>query len=298
MNLQHRQLCILVAEVAGSSLLYEKLGDTQARRVVEHCLEWAAQAALLHGGRVLKTLGHESLLTFDTAGQGIQAACAMQRQVAGLAPVSGVRPGIRIGLHYGGVLEEGGELFGDGMNTTARLAGLAQAHQIIASADTLVALAQTDRDRAGHLKPVVLKGKREPMMVAEVAWQDEEAPDMEADPFPSTEALGLRLRLRHGGRQNLFIDARRPSLSLGRGDGNDLVIRDTRASRTHAHIEFRGTCFVLTDQSSNGTHVVPEGQASFVVKREEAILRGRGRLSFGHPWAEGQSEFVDYLVLD
>lgn len=298
MNLQRRELCILVVEVAGSSLLYEKLGDALARRAVEHCLQGVAQAALRHGGRVLKTLGHESLLSFDTAEQGIQAACAMQQQVAGLAPTSGVRPGIRIGLHYGGVLEDGGELFGDGVNTAARLAELAQAHQIIASADTLVALSQADRDRAGHLKPVVLKGKREPMVVAEVAWQEDETSDLPSDSVSPTETQGLRLRLRHGGRQNLFIDARRPALSLGRGSGNDLVIRDTRASRTHAHIEFRSTCFVLTDQSSNGTYVAPEGQASFLVKREEAILRGRGRLSFGHPWAEGQSEFVDYLLLD
>lgn len=298
MNLQRRELCILAVEVVGSSLLYEKLGDVQARRTIDHCLQQAARAALPHGGRVLKTLGHESLLSFDTAEQGIQAACAMQQQVDGLDAVSGVRPVIRIGLHYGGVLEEGGELFGDGVNTATRLAELAQAHQIIASADVLVALPPRARERAGHLKPVVLKGRREPLMVAEVAGPEEEAAPDAAAPFSPTEAQGLRLRLRHGGKQNLFIDARRPSLSLGRGVGNDLVIRDTRASRTHAHIEFRSTCFVLTDQSSNGTYVAPEGQANFLVKREEAILRGRGRLSFGHPWAEGQSEFVDYLVLD
>jgi pSer/pThr/pTyr-binding forkhead associated (FHA) protein len=135
-------------------------------------------------------------------------------------------------------------------------------------------------------------------MVAELLWQEGAGLPPPTDSFPDTEPLGLRLRLRYRGRQELFLDVHRPTLSLGRGQGNDLVIRDAQASRTHAQIEFRHSCFVLMDQSSNGTYVATEESGSLLVKRDEIVLRGRGRLSFGHPWTEGQAEFIDYLLLD
>jgi hypothetical protein len=43
---------------------------------------------------------------------------------------------------------------------------------------------------------------------------------------------------------------------------------------------------MLVDQSTNGTFVTVEGEAEFVLKREETILRNRGRIVFGHAWAD------------
>ena len=46
------------------------------------------------------------------------------------------------------------------------------------------------------------------------------------------------------------------SFTLGRAEGNNIVVDDSRASRRHAEILFDGTRFVITDlQSSNGTFV-------------------------------------------
>jgi len=47
-----------------------------------------------------------------------------------------VKLAIRIGFHFGLVLEDKGDFWGDGVNTAARLAGLAKAGQILTSAHT------------------------------------------------------------------------------------------------------------------------------------------------------------------
>ena len=71
-------------------------------------------------------------------------------------------------------------------------------------------------------------------------------------------------------------------LTLGRDPQNDVVIGDRMASRMHARIERRRDKFVLVDQSSNGTYVKVEGEAEIHLRREELVLRGGGRVSFGH----------------
>jgi predicted component of type VI protein secretion system len=65
----------------------------------------------------------------------------------------------------------------------------------------------------------------------------------------------------------------------------------------HARIERRRDKFVLVDQSSNGTFVTVEGEAEVHLRREELMLRGRGRISFGHPYAADPSETVDWVFV-
>ena len=73
------------------------------------------------------------------------------------------------------------------------------------------------------------------------------------------------------------------------------MIADRRASRTHARIERRRDKFVLIDQSTNGTYVTFDGEAEFALKREEVILRGKGRICFGHAFDAG-AEIVEFAV--
>jgi predicted component of type VI protein secretion system len=100
--------------------------------------------------------------------------------------------------------------------------------------------------------------------------------------------------LRHGGEEKV-LDAGVGLFSLGRDAASDFIINDRRASRTHARIERRRDKFVLIDQSTNGTYVTFDGEAEFALKREEVILRGKGRISFGHAFDEN-SEVVEFKV--
>jgi class 3 adenylate cyclase len=294
MSSKERELSVLFADVSGSTRLYEKLGDTEALHAVDRCIKRMERAVEAFRGRVVKTIGDEVMAVFDSAEDAFQSASEMQQRITDLPPVSGVKLAIRLGFHYGPVIEDKADFFGDTVNTAARLAGLAKPGQALTSGETVARLPELLQLSTRDLDQMSVKGKAEGLHVFEVLWQEGEELTMKA---PSINAAGgkaaaapvSRLIVRYAG-EVLVIDEKRGSLSLGRDAGCDLVIRDKRASRNHGKIERRGDKFVLSDISTNGTFVVFNGEPELFVRREDLVLRGSGRISFA---ASSNSEAAD-----
>ncbi len=80
------------------------------------------------GGRVFKTTGDGFLAVFGSASEALDAAVAIQDGFAG-RPLQ-----LRIGLNLGDVIQEDGDVFGDGVNTAARIEAMAEPGGIYASA--------------------------------------------------------------------------------------------------------------------------------------------------------------------
>ena len=288
-----RNLCVLFADVSGSTRLYEKLGDKEALHAVERCLNRMTRATEQFKGRVVKTIGDEVMAAFDSAEAGMDAACSMQQRVDDLPPVSGIKLAIRIGFHFGPAIEEGKDVFGDTVNTAARMAVLAKAGQIITTAETVAALPALLQQSTREIDALSVKGKAEDVHVCEVLWQESDDLTMKSASV-SPAPVAARMTVRHGGDEKV-LDAGHGVFSLGRDAGCDIIINDRRASRTHARIERRRDKFVLIDQSTNGTYVAFDGEVEFALKREEVILRSKGRISFGHAYDEG-GEIVEFQV--
>ncbi|MFZ5508843.1 MAG: adenylate/guanylate cyclase domain-containing protein [Pseudomonadota bacterium] len=290
-----RKLCVLFADVSGSTRLHEKLGDKEARHAVERCINRMTRVTEMRHGRVVKTLGDELMAVFAAAEDGLQAACEMQQRVADLPPVSGVKLSIRVGLHHGAVTVDGDDVSGDTVNTAARMAGLAQGGQIITTGDTVDLLPPLLRPAARDIDALTVNGPGAQVRVCEVLWQ--QGAELTVKPAGISQAPApSALRVRHGGREFL-VNPERGILTMGRDQGNDILITDRRASRRHARIERRRDKFVVIDQSTNGTYVLFDGGAEFVLKREEAILRGRGRISFGHGYVDDGRDVVEFQVV-
>ena len=96
------------------------LHDTRAR--VRHAVEQ-------HGGRVVDSPGDNLLAEFPTALDAVRSAVVIQE--AGLDEPFTLQ--LRIGVHLGEVMVQHGRLYGDGVNITARLEGLAEAGGICIS---------------------------------------------------------------------------------------------------------------------------------------------------------------------
>lgn len=122
-----RNLCVLFADVSGSTRLYGKLGDAEALRAIGRCMERMELAVLANTGRVVKTIGDEIMAVFDTVDAGMLAAIAMQQGIDDLPPVAGGKMAIRVGFHFGPAVDDNKDIFGDTVNVAARLAGLAKA---------------------------------------------------------------------------------------------------------------------------------------------------------------------------
>ncbi|KAF4531023.1 hypothetical protein B566_EDAN019027 [Ephemera danica] len=109
-----RDVCLLFADVSRSTQLYETLGDKEALKAVERCVDAMRRATALNKGRVIKTIGDEVMAIFDTAAQGMQAASDMQQRIAELPPPApGISLSIRAGMHFGTALIDDGDAFGD-----------------------------------------------------------------------------------------------------------------------------------------------------------------------------------------
>lgn len=274
-----RELSVLFADVSGSTRLYEKLGDTEALRAVDRCLKRMERGVEGFRGRIVKNIGDEVMAVFEKADEAFQAATEMQQRIADLPPVSGVKLAIRIGFHHGQVIEEGGDVFGDSVNTAARLAGLAKAGQVLISGRTQALLSPLLQLSTRDLDQMSVKGKAEELHVFEVIWQESEELTMKAESIRPAGGQGARLSVRYAGKV-IVLDERKSSMNMGRDAECDMTVRDRRASRNHAKIERRGEKFVLIDQSTNGTFVSFANEPELFLRREEVVLHGSGILSF------------------
>lgn len=290
--------CLVFADVAGSTRLYERLGDKAALRVVDLCLKLAAAASTAYQGEVVKTIGDEIMVAFPSAEQGLLAACDMQQRIAAVRPIAGQPLAIRVGCQWGPVVAEDGDYFGDTVNIAARLTELAKAGQVLTSQHTMNAMPELLRPPCRRLEELVVKGKQTPLAVVEVLWQGSEVNlTLMADQAPPATTLPQGLLLRHGERE-WRLGCKPASLVLGRDTACDVVIDDSRASRNHARIEWRPPNFVLTDCSTNGTYVYAGGESGcFLLRREDTVLRGTGYLSFGQAWQAGV-ERLTFQILE
>ena len=289
-----REGTVLFADVSGSTRLYEVLGDARAFAAINGCLDILRKLTAAHSGRVVKTIGDEIMAVFPDAMTAVQAACEMQLVISSRKPVDDVRVAIRIGLHFGPVLESAGDVFGDTVNVAARMAEVAKAQQIITTGATVSQLPPIMRASTRALSTLSIKGKADDIEVREVIWQESEEMTMMVGNTLPPSAIEPTLKLVHQG-ETFVVDATRPSVTIGRDEQADIVIQDRRASRMHAKIERRRDKFVLVDVSSNGSYVIVRNEAEVQLHREELVLRESGSISLGHPYKKDPTEIIEFF---
>ena len=287
-------VAVLFADIAGSTKLYEVLGDATAKAMIDEALVEMTAVTARHAGRVIKTIGDEVMCVFDGADRGFIAATDMQNRIDKLPVVNGAKRRIRVGFHAGTVIEENGDVFGDTVNTAARMAGLAKGMQIITTRTTVDMLSPALRMGTRDIAALAVKGKADDLAVCEVIWQEGDDLTMTAPSVNLPQSQSV-LVLRHTGRE-IVMNQSRPAVSLGRDASGDIVIADPKASRNHARIERRRDKFFLADQSTNGTFVTFTGEVELSLRREELMLRGSGIIVFGHSAAESSAETLEFTV--
>ena len=283
-------MAVLFADVSGSTRMYEALGDTVAFGKVRQCLDLLSEIASAFEGRVVKTIGDGAMCVFPTADGAAKAAREMQMQIS-QRPAAGKAPlMLRIGFHFGPVIEDGSDVFGDSVNLAARMSGVAASGQVITTGSTVKTLSSDLRELTRRLDAVLVKGKLEEVDVRELMWQtSSDHTVIPGRPRQPVTGGGLRITLVHRGQEIILEE----TASFGRDADNTVVIADPMASRHHAKIELRASRLVLVDQSSNGTYVTMSG-SEMRLRREEMILHGTGVITFGHSGQEAGAETVEF----
>ena len=165
-----RQMSVLFADIAGSTKLYDTLGDVQAKVLVDECLAVMFGVVKQYGGRVIKTIGDEVMCVLASADNGCLAAMDMQLRIDALPPAGPIKRAIRVGFHFGPVIEENNDVFGDTVNLAARMAGLAKGRQIVTTAATADRLPSSLRSSTRRIAALAVKGKGDDVEVCDVVW--------------------------------------------------------------------------------------------------------------------------------
>ena len=282
-------LAIVFADISGSARLYETLGDSIARSLVSQCIDIMTVQINKFEGTVIKTIGDEIMCTFPSAELAVEASMGMQEVIThdlpNLNENTPTSLTIRVGLHYGSAILEGGDVFGDVVNVAARMAGLAKGGQIITTQQTAEELPPVLVHSTRHLDRVAVKGKAGLFDIFEVIWQPEDVTWIATNVIKH-KAKEVSLRLRYHNKE-IRVTHGTGTVVLGRGKKADIVVNDTMASREHARIECRRDKFVLTDQSTNGTYVLTSDGLAYL-RREETALVGEGKISFGRNLADAK----------
>jgi class 3 adenylate cyclase len=275
---------ILFADVAGSTALYERLGDAAALSVIEGALDTAAAEVSRHGGRVVKLLGDELMAAFPDAVAAMAAAVAIRAATDARAadagdPCAAPAARLRIGVHFGPAIAEGGDFFGDTVNVAARLVALARADQILTSGELLDRLPPAQRATATEFGLITVRGRDAPLRVAQVPVADA-LQQSTVVRFARPAANGAALTFVIAGRVwPVPPDLR--DITCGRDPGNDIVLAGPLVSRRHATIERRRDKVFLVDHSTNGTVVIQGDEPPVTLLREEFGLARAGRILFG-----------------
>ena len=293
-----RPQTILFADVSGSTRLFETKGDVEARRLIAMVLDALSIVCVQHGGRVIKTIGDEIMCTIPTAMSGVMAACDMQRKMSRDINFLRENLAVRIGFHHGNALDENGDVFGDAVNVAARMTSLAKREQIVTTAATVNGLSGTRFPETRGLGRARVSGKLLPIEIVDVVWQEDTSGmtmvqstirigDLNAGP------VGAKLTLRHRGKVIELTENSEPFM-MGREASNGLQVEADWVSRTHAQIEFKRGHFVITDRSTNATHVVIGQNAEMRLHRDEVHLSGTGTISMGQSATANAHDLIHY----
>ena len=293
------EVAILFADVVGSTQLYDKFGDTKASETVAACLSVMKDSTHEFNGTVIKTIGDEVMATFSDVDDAMRAAIMMQTQITadnkeeGRIPVS-----IRIGCHFGPVVQEQNDIFGAAVHTANRMTSQAKARQVVISGETVKKMSDKFKEQTRQIDVASVRGRIDEVALFELLWNPDEATSM----LPTIEWEGrgknaskVELSFRD---QSIEVNDQRKSVSLGRADDNDLVIKGNLISRIHAKIEMRRGKILLIDQSTNGTFLQNiEGDETFV-RRDSIELHGEGTIGLGRTEEPGSSLAVHFKIVE
>lgn len=270
---------VMIADVCQSTLLFDRLGDERAARLVASALQRARSLAEARGGQVLRSKGDDVLCLFEDSADALLAAQAIHAAAKKVTRPRGPACAMKIGIHCGEFLIEDGQLFGDTVNVAARLSQEAKGGQTLLSSEVKNLAEGMPQEAFRALSEISLKGKPNAVSLYELLDPDDRDEITQLGEQALFQSASSRLTLRFQSRERV-LDYRLTRFVLGRSPECDLVLSHPLVSRHHAEIRYHNGCFLLRDYSTNGTFLIAAGD-SRMLHHAEATMRGAGTLFLG-----------------
>jgi len=283
----------MFADIVGSTQLYEKLGDAVAAEVVNQCIEKMTTITQSHSGIVINTIGDEIMSRFESADSAVKAACNIHEKF-NAEPVSdyNITLSLRIGIHYGPMVNRQDDVFGDTVNVASRVSNVAIARQIITTEETITELSHDLLQKTRQFDRIGVKGKKKDMLLYEVLWEERDITVIGATISPTMSNHCLHLIYQD---QSQTIQNNSSAFFMGRNPDSNLMVEAELVSRVHAYCVYRRGKFILIDQSTNGTFVKSNEGREIYIRREEVPLVGRGLIGLGESTAIDKGQLLQFI---
>ena len=205
---------------------------------------------------------------------------------------------IRIGCHFGPVVQEQNDIFGAAVHTANRMTSQAKAKQIVISGATVDQMGPDWSAQTRQIDIATVRGRIDEVALYELLWQPDEATSMVPTiewQSKTTNAKKLVLSFRE---TTVEVTDEKKNVNMGRADDNDLVVKGNLISRIHARVEKRRGKFMLIDQSTNGTFLQSVEGAETFVRRDSTELLGEGVIGLGRVAKPGTPLAIHYVLED
>jgi class 3 adenylate cyclase len=169
----HRFRTVLFTDIVDRTAMMQRLGDDRGRELLREHERITRDVLGRHGGAEIKTLGDGFLASFDSVTRAVQCAIALQRAFAARSADEPIA--IRIGMNAGEPIEEDGDLFGSTVIRASRIAGHADAGQILVP-EAVRHLLAGKPFVFGNRGDVGLKGFDDPARPFEIEWRGPDVP--------------------------------------------------------------------------------------------------------------------------
>ena len=292
---EKREVTILLADVTGSTSLYEKTGNSEALAQIQNYLGQIRRIVSTEGGNFIHSKGDDVLCTFKEPAGALSAVRAIlnKNQRNSLS--------IHAGLHHGEIIKTDDDIYGDCVNVCARLASIANPGEVLMSQLFVDQLSQPQQSDLRVLDDIKFKGKDEAIRVytlqADRTSQHTEIGVLSFvsdNKMPATEPE-IRVELTYGGQT--FLSSETSSVTIGRSDENDLVVAQPWVSRQHATVSVMRNKAQLVDRSSGGTYITMGQNPELPALRETILLIGSGTISPTLSTGSSNAEIINFNVI-
>ena len=159
----------MFTDIVDSTKYAELLGNDGWERALRWHDDKLRDLFAKHRGEIVNSTGDGFFVAFDSAGQGIECAKAIQRALAEHRQGSGFALSVRIGLHSAEANRRGADYSGVGVHLAARVASVGGGGEIVATTDTLDEAGESARTNP---REVSLKGVSAAVGVETVTWAE------------------------------------------------------------------------------------------------------------------------------
>jgi class 3 adenylate cyclase len=161
---------LIFTDVEGSTPLNERMGDQRWIEVLREHNAIVRRELRAHGGYEVKSWGDAFMLVFGSARQAVRCAIAIQRAFLAHNESAEHPLRVRIGIHTGEAIPEGGDFYGRDVNLASRIGGAARGSEILASSLVRELTAGAGDIRFGEEREVELKGLAGSHRIVGVDW--------------------------------------------------------------------------------------------------------------------------------